>query len=102
MGGVNVGEVEGEAEVKGDRFEYQSGRCHLVFVRVDENTIRAEEDSDACGGLNVTFGGMFTNDGGPHDSMRSDTLGEEPSAACVASARGCSSGRRLPRWERGA
>ena len=53
---TNVAEIEGEADVKGDRFEYESGGCRVIFIAEGPTRIRADEVGSApCGGLNATF-----------------------------------------------
>jgi hypothetical protein len=53
---TTVAEIDGEADVKGDRFEHESGGCRVIFIAEDPTRIRADEVGDApCGGLNATF-----------------------------------------------
>lgn len=57
-GSVNTGTLDGLLSRQGDAWRYAQGGCQVNLWPVGPWLIAA--DSGACGGLNVTFGGLYT------------------------------------------
>lgn len=55
---ARVGSVSGALLMKGGIGFYQSSACHLN-IKFDNETIIVANDNHQCGGLNVTFDGVY-------------------------------------------
>jgi hypothetical protein len=60
-GGVHTGELDGPVTVAGGEARYAQDGCEVTLRR--RGPFLVASDNNACGGLNVSFGGIYTRTG---------------------------------------
>jgi hypothetical protein len=67
-GNVNLGDVDGVADLKGNQIFYGAGGgdndCKFTII-LSEDALEVKDDTMNCGGMNVTFEGTYGRSGPP-------------------------------------